>query len=311
MNKNDKIFVAGHKGLVGSSTVQALQKSGYKNIITKTRNQLDLLNQNDVNTFFQKEQVDIVVLAAAKVGGIHANRIQQTEFLYENLTISANVIMASHNMGVKKLLFLGSGCIYPKNAPQPIREDFLLLSPLEPTNEGYAIAKIAGLKLCEHINLQYNKPFISAMPCNLYGPNDNFHPDFSHVVPGLLRRFHLAKINDQTQVKVWGTGLAKREFLFVEDVGTSIVTLLENYNEPETINIGCGQDIEISALADLIKHVVGYKGDIIYDKSMPDGTMRKLLDISKIRSLGWTPKTDLETGLRRTYQWVLDNDIFK
>ncbi len=310
MKKDQRIFVAGHRGLVGSATVKALNEHGYLNLILKTRSELDLIDQSAVKQFFKDEDINVVVLAAAKVGGIEANRKQQAEFLYENLMISANVIQAAHETNIEKLLFLGSGCIYPKNAPQPIREDFLLHSPLEPTNEGYAIAKIAGLKLCEHLNKQYKKNFISAMPCNLYGPGDNFHPENSHVVPGLMRKFHDAKVKNLPQVHVWGTGNAKREFLYIDDVGTAIVNLLENYSSSETINIGSGEDIPISLLAEKIKTAVGYEGDICFDTNMPEGTLRKLLDIKKIKDLGWQPTLGLDAGLKRTYSWALENNIF-
>lgn len=310
MEKNDVIYVAGHRGLVGSAVVRALKRQGYNNILVRTHAELDLLNQMAVHEFFSSQRIDHVVLAAAKVGGILFNNQYQADFLYENLMLSANVIHAAANAKVQKLLYLGSSCIYPKEAKQPISESALLTGPLEPTNEGYALAKIAGLKLCEKYQLQYQKRFISAMPTNLYGEGDNFHPNHSHVIPGMMRRFHEAKVQGKPSVVVWGSGKPRREFLYVDDLAEAVVVLLERYEEPQTINVGTGEDIPIRELAELMKEVVEYPGTIELDSSKPDGMMRKVLDVSRIQSLGWKAKTGLRDGLSRTYRWALEQGVF-
>lgn len=307
MTPNSRIFVAGHKGMVGSAVVRALKNRGFENIITKDRSELDLLRQSAVDDFFRSEKIDHVFLAAARVGGIVANDSFPTEFMYENLMIAANVIKASFDHKVEKLLFLGSSCIYPKLAPQPMTEDSLLTSALEPTNEAYALAKIAGLKLCSYINRQYGRPFISAMPTNLYGINDNFHPVNSHVIPGMLRRFHEAKKAKADHVMVWGTGKVRREFLDADDLADALLMLMQKYEGEQTVNVGTGQDLTISELAALVKQVTGYEGEIRYDVSKPDGTPRKLLDTSKINAMGWTATIPLEQGLRRAYTWALEH----
>lgn len=310
IDTSGKIFVAGHRGLVGSAIVRELEKKGYNNLIVRNREELDLTDQQAVRAFFDKEKPDYVFLAAARVGGIIANATQQFRFITENLQIQTNVIEAAFHSGVKKLVFMGSGCIYPKHAPQPIREDFLLTGPLEPTNEGYAIAKIAGLKMCEFINRDHNLPYISIMPANLYGPGDNFHPEESHVIPGLLRRFHSAKMTDAESVTVWGSGTPRREFLFIDDVAVGTVNLFEKYDQPESVNLGTGVDHTIAELSEMIRDVVGFKGEIRFDRSKPDGTPRKLMDVSKMKNTGWEPETDLREGLKLTYQWCLDHTIF-
>ncbi|NDC37746.1 MAG: GDP-L-fucose synthase [Proteobacteria bacterium] len=310
MNQNSKIFVAGHRGLVGSAVVRMLRRRGYTNLILKTRAELDLLDQAAVHQFFKKEQIEYVIDAAARVGGILYNKQFQTEFLYENIMIAANVIHAAAEYGVQKLLFLGSSCIYPKFAQQPIQETALLSGALEPTNEGYALAKIAGLKMCEKYMTQYGKQFISAMPTNLYGPADNFHPERSHVIPGLLRRFHEAKISNAPEVTIWGTGTPKREFLYVDDLAEAIHVLLDRYSQPNTINVGTGEDCTIAELAEAIKEVVGFKGSITFDTSKPDGTPRKVLDVSRMKSLGWAPQVPLNAGLELAYRWAIDNKVF-
>lgn len=310
LRPDSKIYVAGHRGLVGRATVRALYEQGYRNLILRTHSELNLLDQGAVNLFFQEERPSHVVLAAAKVGGIHANDKFSADFLYENLTIATHAIYAALQSGTEKLLFLGSSCVYPKLAPQPIKEESLLTGPLEFTNEGYAIAKIAGLKLCEKIYHQYGRCFISAMPTNLYGPHDNFHPEYSHVIPGLMRRFHEAKIQDCPTVTLWGAGKAQREFLHVDDLASALVLLLTKYEEPRTINVGTGTDITILKLAELMRDTVGYSGELEFDPSQPDGTPKKLLDVSRIKSLGWTPNIDLADGLQATYQWAIDNKAF-
>lgn len=310
MNLECKIFVAGHRGLVGSAIVRNLQGKGFRNIVVRTKDDLDLTDQSSTDRFFAEESVDYVFLAAAKVGGILFNQRYQADFLYENLMIAANVIHASAKYGVKKLLFLGSSCIYPKLSPQPIKEESLLTGPLEPTNEGYALAKIAGLKLCEKYHTQYGKEFISVMPTNLYGRGDNFHPDHSHVIPGMMRRFHEAKINNLSEVVVWGTGSPRREFLYVDDLAEALVLIMERYDQSETVNVGTGVDLTIKELAYLIKETVGYKGNIVFDTSKPDGTPRKVLDVSKVRALGWEPRHSLIDGLCDTYRWALQQGVF-
>jgi GDP-L-fucose synthase len=310
INPKSRVFVAGHRGLVGSAIVRRLERDGFENIIVKTRKELDLTNQSAVQTFFEKEKIDAVYLAAAKVGGIHANNEYQADFLYENLMIASNVIHASAQFGVTKLLFLGSSCIYPKLAPQPLHENSLLTGPLEPTNEGYAIAKIAGLKLCEMYQRQYGKRFISAMPTNLYGPGDNFHPLNSHVIPGMMRRFHEAKNKGLKEVQIWGTGTPRREFLHVDDLADALVMLMDRYEASQTINVGTGEDCTILELAQLMKETTGFPGEITLDRTKPDGTPRKVLDVSRIREIGWKPARSLKNGLQETYRWALDHASF-
>ena len=305
MEKDAKIYVAGHNGLVGSAIVRALKNNGHTNILVRSSKELDLRSQADVYQFFQQERPDYVVLAAAKVGGIHANNTYRAEFIYDNLVIETNVIHSAYQAGVTKLLFLGSSCIYPKLCPQPMQEDALLTGFLEPTNEPYAIAKIAGLKLCENYCHQYGVNYISAMPTNLYGLNDNFDLANSHVLPALMRKFHEAKINNLPSVEVWGTGTALREFLYVDDLADALLFLMDNYNDPIFINVGTGEEISIKELALTIKAVVGYEGELVFDTSKPDGTPRKLLDITKLKSLGWQPKTSLKEGIETTYQWFV------
>lgn len=307
MDKSSKIYVAGHKGLVGSSIVRELKKQGYENLILKDRNELDLICTKDVENFFSSEKPDYVFLSAAKVGGIHANNTYPAEFIYENLQIQNNIIHFSYKNKVKKLLFLGSSCIYPKNCTQPMKEEYLMTSKLEPTNEPYAIAKIAGITMCKSYCRQYGVNFISAMPTNLYGINDNFHLDNSHVLPALISKFHTAKANSDPVVQVWGSGKPLREFLFVDDLAEACIFLMKNYSDSEIINIGTGEDISILDLANLIKEMVGYSGKIQLDASKPDGTPRKLLDVAKINSLGWKSKTGLNEGLKKTYDWYLNN----
>ncbi|MGE4106259.1 MAG: GDP-L-fucose synthase family protein [Bacteriovoracia bacterium] len=311
MHKDAPVFVAGHRGLVGSAVVRRLQAAGYSNLLLRSRAELDLLDQAAVHAFFKEQRPTYVVLAAAKVGGIHANNTFPADFLYENLVTAGNVIHAAAEAGTEKLLFLGSSCIYPKLATQPLREDSLLTGPLEPTNEGYALAKIVGLKLCQMYQRQYKKRFISCMPTNLYGPNDNFHPDHSHVIPGMLRRFHEAKIQKRPEVVIWGTGTPKREFLYVDDLAEAIQLLLETYEGTDTINVGTGEDGTIRELAETVARVVGYEGKIVTDPSKPDGTPRKVLDVSRINGLGWKARHDLATGLRLTYEWALSQGMFQ
>ena len=302
MKATDKIYVAGHRGMVGSAILRKLQQQAHSNIITRTSKELDLRNQQAVNEFFAQEKPDYVFMAAAKVGGILANDTYRAEFIYDNIMIQNNVIHASYVNKAKKLMFLGSSCIYPKMAPQPLKEEYLLTGTLEPTNEPYAIAKITGLKMCEAYYDQYGCNFISVMPTNLYGPNDNYHPENSHVLPALIRKFHEAKINNQPTVSVWGTGNALREFLHVDDFADACVFLMKNYTEREFVNIGLGKDISIKELAELVKTVTGFTGDIVFDTTKPDGTPRKLMDTSRINSLGWTPKIKLEQGLESVYR---------
>jgi GDP-L-fucose synthase len=301
MNKQDKIFVAGHRGMVGSAIVRKLQREGFENIVTKTSSELDLMNQSAVMDFFENEKPKFVFLAAAKVGGIHANNTYRAEFLYNNLMIEANVIHAAHVHGVIKLLFLGSSCIYPKMAPQPLTENALLTGELEPTNEPYAIAKIAGIKLCESYRDQYGSNFISAMPTNLYGPNDNYDLQNSHVLPALIRKFHEGKINGLPEVEVWGTGSPLREFLHVDDLADACYFLMLNYNEKQFVNVGTGIDLSIKSLAEMVKEIVGYEGKLVWNTSKPDGTPRKLMNVSKIESLGWKHQIDLRKGIEMVY----------
>lgn len=305
IEKNSKIYVAGHRGMVGSAIVRRLINEGYKNIICRTSKELDLRNQNEVEEFFKYERPEYVILAAAKVGGIQANIKMPADYLIENLQIQTNVIYSSFKYNVKKLLFLGSSCIYPTNAPQPLKEEYLLTSPLEPTNEGYAIAKIAGLKMCEYYNKQYNKNFISIMPCNLYGINDNFNLENSHVMAALIRKFHEGKVNNLPYVTVFGTGNQYREFMYIDDLAEGAIFLMNNYSEKGFINIGTGTDITIKELSYKIKEIVGYKGEILFDTSKPDGMNRKLLDISKINELGWKSNTSLDDGIKKTYDYYL------
>jgi GDP-L-fucose synthase len=301
MNKEDKIYIAGHRGMVGSAIRRKLEDLGYNNIVYRTSKELDLRNQLAVEAFFSQEKPDYVFLASAKVGGIHANNTFRAEFIYDNLMIQNNVIHQSYKHNVKKLMFLGSSCIYPKLATQPIREEYLLTGMLESSNEPYAIAKIAGIKMCESYRSQYGCNFISVMPTNLYGPNDNYDLNNSHVLPALLRKFHEAKMEGRSEVVIWGTGRPRREFLHADDLADACVYLMDTYNDGEFVNIGVGEDISISELALMIKEVVGYEGNIVYNSSKPDGTMRKLLDVSKIHSLGWKHTTSLFEGICLTY----------
>lgn len=307
MDISSKIYVAGHKGLVGSAIVRKLTASGYKNILTADKIRLNLIDQRATADFFENEKPDYVFLAAAKVGGILANNNYPADFIYDNTMIESNIIHSSFKTGVKKLLFLGSSCIYPKLANQPIKEEYLLEGKLEPTNEPYAIAKILGIKLCQSFNRQYGTNYISVMPTNLYGYNDNFDLNNSHVLPALIRKFHEAKQNAQESVTLWGTGAPYREFLFVEDLADACVFLMNNYNETEIVNVGTGSDISIKDLAELIKKIIGYKGNIEWDSSKPDGTPKKLLDVSKLSGLGWESTTSLEKGIQLTYNWYLNN----
>lgn len=301
MKQNSKIYVAGHTGMVGSAIVRLLQAEGYANLILKTSRELDLRNQNAVKEFFITEKPEYVFLAAAKVGGIAANSQYKADFLFDNLSIQTNVVDSAHKSGVKKLLFLGSSCIYPKYAPQPIEERYLLTGELEPTNESYAIAKIAGIKMCDAYRDQYGCNFISAMPTNLYGPNDNYDLKNSHVLPAMLSKFHNAKINGLPTVELWGTGNPRREFLHVDDLAAASLFLMLNYEEKGHINVGVGKDISIAELAAVIKSIVGYMGNVVWNTNMPDGTARKLLDISKMGSLGWKAKIELEKGILQVY----------
>jgi len=308
MKKTTKIFVAGGQGgLVGTAIVRNLKKKGYKNILVKTRKQLNLLDSKQVENFFKKEKPEYVFLAAAKVGGIWANKTHKADFIYDNLQIQTNVIYNAWKYKVKKLLFLGSSCIYPKFAKQPIKEEYFMTGKLEETNDAYAVAKIAGIKMCQSFNEQYKTNFISVMPTNLYGPNDNFDLKDCHVLPAFIRKFHEAKINKTNEVVLWGTGNVYREFLYVDDVADVCVFLMNKYNSSEIINIGTGVDIKLKDLAQLIKKIVGFKGKIVWDHSKPDGTPKKQLDVSKLFKLGWHPKTKLEEGIKKEYQWFIDN----
>ena len=316
MNLNDKIYIAGHNGLVGSAIFRLLQKQGFNNILTRSRDELNLTNQKQVNNFFKKEKPDYVILAAAKVGGIHANNTYPADFIYQNLMIETNVINSAYENKVKRLLFLGSTCIYPKNVEQPMNEDALLTNVPEPTNEPYAIAKIAGIKLCESYNRQHGTDFRSVMPTNLYGINDNFHHENSHVIPGLMRRFHDAKINNDHEVKVWGSGNAMREFLYVDDMAEASIFILKldlktyqanTQSMLSHINVGTGKDITIRELSEIMKDVVGYNGKLSFDITKPDGTPRKLIDVSRLSNMGWKYSTNLREGLKITYEWFLEN----
>ncbi|WP_438495333.1 GDP-L-fucose synthase [Paenibacillus sp. IHBB 3054] len=309
MDKNSKIYVAGHNGMVGSAIVRNLESKGYTNVFGKSSKELDLTRQIEVESFFESEKPEYVFLAAAKVGGIHANNTYPAEFIYNNLMIESNIIHASYKTGIKKLLFLGSSCIYPKHCEQPIKEDFLLTGLLEPTNEAYAIAKIAGIELIKFYRKQYNCDFISAMPTNLYGINDNFDLDTSHVLPALLRKFHEAKLSNSKEVVLWGTGKPKREFLYVDDLADACIFLMNNYSEMMHVNIGVGEDIEIGELANIIKRIVGFEGEIVNDLDKPDGTPRKLLDVNLLGSKGWTYTTNLEAGISKVYDWYLKSHL--
>jgi GDP-L-fucose synthase len=304
MEQSAKIYIAGHRGMVGSGLERKLRKEGYNNIVTRTSAELDLRNQQAVNEFFEKEKPAYVILAAAKVGGIHSNNTYRAEFIYDNLMIETNIIHAAYLNNVTKLLFLGSSCIYPKMAPQPLKEEYLLSGYLEPTNQPYAIAKIAGIEMCDSYRAQYGCNFISAMPTNLYGTNDNYHPENSHVLPALIRRIFLAKKNNESSVTIWGTGTPRREFLHVDDLADACYFLIQNYNQPGIVNIGCGNDVSIKELAELIVSEVGYEGELIFDKTKPDGTPRKLMDISRINDLGWKAIINLENGIKRTVNEV-------
>lgn len=307
LSKEDKIYVAGHRGLVGSAIVRSLKRGGYTNIIGRTHSELDLTDQQAVRAFFETERPDVVVLAAAKVGGINANQTMPAEFAYENMQIQCNVIKCCHDYKVKKLLFLGSTCIYPKMAPQPIPENALLTGPLEVTNEAYAIAKISGMEMCRFFKIQYGDDFISCMPTNLYGPYDNYDLSNSHVLPAMIRKFHEAKVNNAPTVELWGTGSPLREFLYSDDMADACVYLLENYSGEQHVNIGTGKEVTIKQLAELVKETVGFTGEIVWNSDMPDGTPRKLADVSKLHSLGWTHKVELEEGVKLAYEWFKEN----
>lgn len=311
--KRARVYIAGHKGLVGSSVLHKFQKERYINLITRTHQELDLVDKDAVEKFFEEEKPEYVIIAAARVGGIKANRTYPAEFLYENLMIQNNLIWTSHLKGVKKLLFLLSSCIYPRDCPQPMKEDYILTGKLEPTNEGYGIAKIAGLKLCEYIYKQFGKSFISAMPATIYGPNDNFDPEASHVLPALIRKFLEAKHKSLSSVEVWGTGNVRREFLYVEDLAVALFFLMQNYDNPEFINIGFGSDITIKQLVNEICEIIGFNGKINFDTTKPDGMPRKLLDTSRLTSYGWKPKITLREGLKRTIDWYIKHyeEIFE
>ena len=306
-DRKARIFVAGHQGLAGSAIVRNLREKGYSNLVLRTRSELDLADQRAVHEFFLKNPIDFVFVAAAKVGGILANSTYPADFLYENLILECNVIHAAAKANVQKLLFLGSSCIYPRLAPQPIQESSLLTGPLEPTNEWYAIAKIAGLKLCEAYKKQYGKNFISAMPTNLYGPGDNFHPDNSHVIPGLMRRIHEAKTGEAKTVSIWGTGKPKREFLHVDDLAEALVLIMDRYEDAAPINVGTGSEVTIGELAEMLVKTVGFQGGLEFDSSKPDGTSRKVLNVDRLKSLGWTPRYDLKQGLANTYRWYMES----
>lgn len=307
MEKNSRVYVAGHRGLVGSAIVRNLEANGFTNIITRTHAELDLTNQADVRKFFEEERPEYVFLAAAKVGGIHANNTYPADFIYDNLMIQNNVIKAAHDFKVTKLLFLGSTCIYPKMAPQPIREEYLLTGALEETNEAYAVAKIAGLEMCKFFKRQYGDNFISCMPTNLYGPNDNFDLKNSHVLPALIRKFHEAKVNGNEVVEVWGTGTPLREFIYVDDMAAACVFLMENYDGEQHVNIGTGEEVSIRQLAETVKEVVGFEGKLVFNTDMPDGTPRKLTTVDKLHGLGFIHKVSLNEGIRMAYEWFLEN----
>jgi len=307
MNKNAKIFVAGHKGMVGSAIVRRLESEGYDNLIFRTRSELDLLNQEAVRVFFEQNRPEYVFLAAAKVGGIWANQSLKADFIYENLHVQNNIICSSWKYGVKKLLFLGSSCIYPKLCPQPIKEEYFMTGPLEETNDAYAVSKIAGIKMCQSFNEQYKTNFISVMPTNLYGPNDNFDLESSHVLPALIRKFHDAKTQGANEVVIWGTGSARREFLHVDELADAVVFLMNHFDGSDIVNIGTGEDLSIKELAEMIKSVIDYDGEIAWDTSKPDGTPRKLLDVSRLHEIGWKHQFSLQEGLTNTVAWFVEN----
>ena len=307
MEKDSRVYIAGHRGLVGSAIVRNLEAEGFTNIITRTHKELDLTNQADVRRFFEEEKPEYVFLAAAKVGGIHANNTYPADFIYDNLMIQNNVIKAAHDFGVTKLLFLGSTCIYPKMAPQPIREEYLLTGALEETNEAYAVAKIAGLEMCKFFKRQYGDNFISCMPTNLYGPNDNFDLKSSHVLPALIRKFHEAKVNGAETVEIWGTGTPLREFIYVDDMAAACVFLMENYDGEQHVNIGTGEEVSIRQLAETVREVVGFEGELVFNTDMPDGTPRKLTTVDKLHELGFMHKVSLNEGIRMAYGWFLEN----
>jgi len=307
MNKDSKIYIAGHRGMVGSAILRKFEKEGYSNLLLRTREELNLLDQGEVEKFFIKNRPEFVIDAAAKVGGIKANSEHQADFLFENIQIQNNIIGLSLKYDVKKLIFLGSSCIYPRECPQPMKEEYLLTGKLEPTNEGYAIAKISGMKLCEKIYEQYNKVFISCMPTNLYGENDNFDINNSHVISALIRRIHEAKVAKDKTVSIWGTGNVLREFLYVDDLAEAVFVMMDKYNEKQFLNVGTGVELKIKDLAYLIKEVIGFEGELVFDITKPDGMPRKLLDISRISELGWKPKIDLKEGLEKTYKYFCNN----
>lgn len=307
MDKDAKIFIAGHRGLVGSAIVRELTKRGYTNLVLRSRSELDLQDQQAVKDFFVQEKPEFVIDSAAKVGGIKANMTYPAEFLYENLQIQNNIIWSAKEVGVEKLLFLGSSCIYPRNSPQPMKEEYFSTGAPEPTNEAYAYAKIAGMKLCEYIYDEFDLDFTSCMPTNIYGENDNFDPETSHVMPSLIRRMHEAKVNNTPEVVIWGTGVSRREFLHVDDLADAVVWLLENYTEKQFLNIGTGEDISIKELAFKIKNLTGYSGELVFDDTKPDGMPRKLLDVSRLHKAGWKHSTSLDAGIERTYRWYLEN----
>ncbi len=309
MNNTSNIYIAGHRGMVGSAILRKLEADGFSNLLTRTSTELDLRRQDQVERFFETERPEYVFLAAAKVGGIHANNTYKADFILDNLQIQTNVISAAHRFGVKKLLFLGSSCIYPKMAPQPLKEEYLLTGPLEPTNEPYAIAKIAGMKSCEFLREQYGVDFISMMPTNLYGTNDNFDLKTSHVFPALIRKFHDAKESGAESVEIWGTGSPRREFLHVDDCADAALFLMQNYSEGMTINVGWGEDISIRELAELIQEIVGFEGNIFFNTDYPDGTPRKLLDTSRVNALGWRPKVGLRQGIEQTFRWFKEQRL--
>ena len=306
MKSNSRIYVAGHRGLVGSAIIRSLKQRGFENLITRTHAELELMDAVAVKDFFEQAKPEYVFLAAAKVGGIHANSTYPADFMRENLIVQTNVIHESWRQGVVKLLFLGSSCIYPKLCPQPIKEEYLLSGELEKTNDAYALAKIAGIKTCQSYNQQHGTHFISAMPTNLYGVNDNFHPENSHVLPALIRRFHEAKLANVESISIWGTGTSRREFLHSSDLADAVLFLMENYDDSEIVNVGCGKDQTIKELAETIQEVVGYTGHLKFDSTRPDGTPQKILDISKINSLGWNPTISLREGLKQVYQWYTE-----
>lgn len=307
MNKNSKIYVAGHRGLVGSAIVRALQKEGFTNLVLKTHEELDLTDQDAVAKFFTEEKPDYVFLSAAKVGGIMANKTHPAEFIYDNLTIQTNVIHGAYVNNVKKLLFLGSSCIYPRTCPQPIKEEYLLTGELEPTNKAYSLAKIAGIVMCQSYNEQYGTNFISLMPSNLYGQNDNFNLESAHVMPAMIRKFHEARENNLPKITLWGTGNAMREFLYVDDLADACLFLMENYNDSSIVNVGAGEDVTIKKLAEKVRDVVGYKGEIVWDATKPDGTPRKLLDVNKLHSIGWRHTIPFDKGISLAYEWLKKN----